>query len=589
MFLNTTTGNTRNKHRHAPWLTVALGLGCLYLLTCLTACAIPDDIPYPTVETEITAFEVEGQCDATGEGEAEAVIDKNKRTVHVYVNDLVDIANLKVKRLETTNDAAVVIDSTLCIASETYKVDGYPQESKNTPFQIDATHDVPVLLHTYQTYEWTIRVEQVVKRDIEVEGQVGDAVIDPVTRVAIVYVNSDQDLSQIRVRKFNLGGPHGAVIPNLTEEPSVDFTTSRRYYVKQGWSDLIYMWTVYVYTTTEAVQASANVSTTAKGATVISGTRPNGVVPVVEYRAESESEWTTVPATDVKFPTATSYEVTFTALHSDVKYLCHVKFNGEATPDQTFYFEGEQLENSSFDNWHTETTKSSQELFLPWGAADEPYWDTGNHGATTVGASNSTFVDEDGRRYANLQSKYIVIKFAAGNIFTGKYLETDGTNGVLSFGRPFTSRPEKLQFDFQYKTSPITRTASGGWKDGYGKYISRTLFEGLKGQPDSCNVYIALGDWEPTLYKGTQCPYLVRTRPSEFQVLDKNDPHIIAYAQMTCGRDVDSWTTEQLKLDYRSNRTPKYIIVVAASSKYGDYFTGGETSLMKIDNLRLIY
>ena len=197
--------------------------------------------------------------------------------------------------------------------------------------------------------------------------------------------------------------------------------------------------------------------------------------------------------------------------------------------------------------------------------------------------------EEDGRRYANLQSKYIVIKFAAGNIFTGKYLETDGTNGVLSFGRPFTSRPEKLQFDFQYKTSPITRTASGGWKDGYGKYISRTLFEGLKGQPDSCNVYIALGDWEPTLYKGTQCPYLVRTRPSEFQVLDKNDPHIIAYAQMTCGRDVDSWTTEQLKLDYRSNRTPKYIIVVAASSKYGDYFTGGETSLMKIANLRLIY
>lgn len=34
--------------------------------------------------------------------------------------------------------------------------------------------------------------------------------------------------------------------------------------------------------------------------------------------------------------------------------------------------------------------------------------------------------------------------FAAGNVFVGKFLKIDGTDGILRFGRPFTSRPSKL-------------------------------------------------------------------------------------------------------------------------------------------------
>jgi hypothetical protein len=120
------------------------------------------------------------------------------------------------------------------------------------------------------------------------------------------------------------------------------------------------------------------------------------------------------------------------------------------------------------------------------------------------------------------------------------------------------------------------------------------MYENFKGQPDSCSVYIALGDWEPVTYtaKGVTytCPYLIRTRPSALHLFDLNDPHLIAYAQMTKGEDVNSWTTETLNLDYRvRDRQPKYIIVVASSSKYGDYFTGGEESLLQIDNIELLY
>ena len=560
---------------------------CLYLLSalCLTSCAVKDDIPWPTLEGEITAFEVEGQCDATGQGIAPATIDKAARTVHVYVNDQVDLARLHVTKVETNNGAHVIARDTIRYASDIYPTLGTPIDPRPDNLRLNFYDPQTFVLRTYQDYEWTVTATQVIQREVEVEGQVGNAVIDPNTRMVIIYVNESQDLSAIKVKKFSLGGPHGSVEPDPTTEESVNFTYERMFYVRNAWSELVYPWTVYVYATAATVEPTIEVATTEKGATRISGTRPNGVTPVVEYKAESDADWTT--ATNLSLPTASTYEVILTALKSDVKYLCRATFGATTTGEQTFYFLGEQLENSSLDEWHIQG-EGMRALYCPWAEGAEAYWDTGNHGATTVGASNSTFVDEDGRRYAHLQSKYIVIKFAAGNIFTGKYIETDGSNGVLAFGRPFSSRPSQMTFDFQYKTSTITRNG-GEWNNAWGQYISRELYEGLKGKPDSCSVYIALGDWTPETYKGTSCPYLIRTRPSALHLMDMKDSHLIGYAQMTCGDDVNAWTTETLDIYYRNDRTPTTIVVVASSSKYGDYFTGGEESLLKVDNFNLKY
>lgn len=59
---------------------------------------------------------------------------------------------------------------------------------------------------------------------------------------------------------------------------------------------------------------------------------------------------------------------------------------------------------------------------------------------------------------------------------------------------------------------------------------------------------------------------------------------------MTKGEDVTDWTHETLTLNYRNtDRQPKWIVVVASASKFGDFFTGGETSLLNVDNFRLIY
>ena len=113
----------------------------------------------------------------------------------------------------------------------------------------------------------------------------------------------------------------------------------------------------------------------------------------------------------------------------------------------------------------------------------------------------------------------------------------------------------------------------------------------MRGKPDSCSVYIALiGDKDEEMYEGKVYPYIIRTRPSELHLFNPNSENVIAYGQFTSGDDQTDWTKKTITLDYRYNdRTPKYIIVVASSSKYGDYFIGGDASLLKLDNIKLIY
>lgn len=200
------------------------------------------------------------------------------------------------------------------------------------------------------------------------------------------------------------------------------------------------------------------------------------------------------------------------------------------------------------------------------------FWDTGNRGATTIADSNSIPTSETcngSGKAASLETRWVVMKLAAGNIFTGSYVRTDGTNGVLSFGREFSSFPSKLRINYKYTSATIDK-------------IGEDALSYLKGQPDSCHIYIALTDWDQ--------PLEIRTRPSERQLFDKNDSHVIAYAEYISGNSDSQYQQKDLVLDYRyTNRTPKYILVVASASKYGDYFTGGVGSKLLIDNFELIY
>ncbi|WP_287622738.1 PCMD domain-containing protein [Parabacteroides sp.] len=541
-------------------------------LLSLTACVIEDDIPYPLQEGAILSMTVEGQRAAEEGQSVEATIDTKARTVTLFVNDSVDLSRLKIKSLKVTEGATLMADSAACADILRFPTTGFASLdsiSSDANTRVDFTKPVSFTVKTYQEYVWKVSVTQLIKREVDVTGQVADAVIDPVNRNVIIYVSPDQSLSDLQVNSMMLGGEFGRVEPDPTDPAEKDYSKGpRQFYVGYNWEETMSKWNVFVYHK-ESNASGAEAFAMVTRAT-LSGKIQSGKIPVVEYKRQADAAWSTLAASAVKV-SGTSFTASLTGLKAATAYQYRVSVDGTAGEEQSFTTaEAVPLTNGSFDDWSS-VPAGKNTLWQPWAEGGTSFWDTGNKGATTVGNSNSTPTTETSTgsgQAASLESKYIVLKFAAGNIFTGTYVRTDGTNGVLQFGRPFTSFPSKLRIHYKYNCVPINKSDDD--------------FKYLVGRPDSCQVYIALTDWD--------APLEIRTRPSERQLFDPSDPKVIAYGELTKGESVSSWTQADIVLDYRyTNRTPKYIVVVASASKYGDYFTGGEGSKLWLDECELIY
>lgn len=244
----------------------------------------------------------------------------------------------------------------------------------------------------------------------------------------------------------------------------------------------------------------------------------------------------------------------------------------------------EQLPNSGFENW-----SSNEKIQLLYGTGEQMFWDSGNHGAVKFGESITTpegTIKHSGNYSAKLYSTFKGVgsigAFAAGNAFTGKYLDTDGTNGILGWGRPFSGRPSAMKVWIHYTPRTVEKKAA--------KY-------GLKeGDLDLGIVYCALMDdyKESYTFKGTtySWPVIVRTKAAERNLFDKNSEHVIAYGEreFTEATSGDALVEITIPLDYRrTDIRPSNIIVVFSASKFGDYFTGGEGSTMYVDDIEMVY
>lgn len=532
------------------------------------SCAIENDIPYPIVEANIESMTVEGQRGADQNSSADAIINKNARTVTLYVNDGVDLSNLKITSLKITSGAELLADSAACKNYDKFPTTGFTSLDSiplSSDTRMDFTNPVTFTLRTYQDYVWRVTVNQIIQRDIEVEGMT-DYVIDANSRTVIVYVK-DQELTNLNVTKMNLGGEYGTVSPDPTTIK--DYSSPVKFNVRRSWEEYSYEWTVYVYPDNGETNSGSTDAFAMTTRATVNGKVQSGKTPVVEYCKQDEASWNTVPAANVSV-SGNTFTATLTGLSPSTTYKYRISVDGTAGSELTFTTAAATpLENGSFDDWSSEVATNGT-LWQPWSTSS--FWDTGNRGATSIADSNSVPTSETCNgtgKAASLETKWIVMKLAAGNIFTGSYVRTDGTNGVLSFGREFSSFPSKLRINYKYTSATIDK-------------IGEDALSYLKGQPDSCHIYIALTDWDQ--------PLEIRTRPSERQLFDKNDSHVIAYAEYISGNSDSEYQQRDLVLDYRyTNRTPKYILVVASASKYGDYFTGGVGSKLLIDNFELIY
>ncbi|TWV60488.1 hypothetical protein FSA05_14575 [Parabacteroides distasonis] len=536
----------------------------------LTAC-IENDIPYPIVEGSITAMKVEGQI-----GTEE--INTSTYTAAITVNDSVDVRKLRVTQLRVSSNATIIPDSSKCLDIEKFPTEGFGSldsipRSSNT--RIDFSKPVSLTLRTYQDYKWTVTVSQTFERTIEVENQIGNATIDAQNCQVIIYVAKEQALDKIKVTKMDLGGKYGTVTPAPTTV--TDFMLPKTFTVyRHGIKEDAYkeIWTVSVFNADDDTPTTSGDTFAMATKATISGSVQSGKTPMIEYKKTVDSDWSQVPATEVNV-NGTSFTTTLGSLTPGTSYTYRISVDNVAVKEVSFTTaEAIALAGGNLDNWHVDpaTAGSKKELWRPWASGGTSFWDTGNKGATTIGTSNSLPTDDTSNgsgKAAKLESKYLLIKLAAGNIFTGVYKETDGTNGILTFGREFTSFPSKLRFHYKYTSTMISKVGDND-------------FQYLKGRPDSCCVYIALTDWS--------APKEIRTNPSTRVLFDKSDKNIIAYGEFVSSESTSAYQQLEIPLEYRyENRTPKYIVVVATASKYGDYFTGGDGSTLWLDNLELVY
>lgn len=510
----------------------------LVAMTALLSGCLKNDIPYPTIKAAFLSMAAEGEVSG-------AAIDESNLNVTLYLGETVDLTNVNILSYEVTEGASL---------------------SQDISNGIDLTKPLDIILSLYQNYYWTITASQIIERYFTVEGQVGESVIDVPAKRAIVYVSKSVPLTDVKVTSLKLGSAGITTMSPDYAGETVDFSkgpvsvTVKYHGNSEAWK--LYVQTTDVDVDVTAVDAWTNVIWAYGSAEV---GKDNGF----EYRESGADSWTKVPSSWLTINggtfTACIRHLTANTTYEVRAYSDDITSAGMTVTTGGYY----EIPNASFDNWWKDG-----KVWCPWTEGGTPYWGTGNKGATTLGDSNTfpssdTWNGEPGFS-AELDTKFVGIaavgKLAAGNMFSGDYVKTDGTNGILDFGRVCNERPTRLKGYWKYICVPISH--------------SSTEYAHLKGQPDTANVYIALTDWT--------APFEIRTNPKNRQLFDKNADYVIAYGGIQSGESIPNWTEFTVELEYRdTSRVPSYILIVSSASKYGDFFTGGNGSTLFIDNFWL--
>lgn len=519
-----------------------LRAGAMALLIPLASGCIKNDLPYPRIEQSILTLAASGETQP-------AVIEVETQSATVYLDEKVDLRNVRFTDFTYTEGAS----SSVNLLEGSY----------------DMSEPLRLTLKRYQEYEWTVSAVQEIERYFTIDGQVGQTVIDVPGRRIVVRVPMEENLTDLRLTSIKLG-PEGltSLTPdvkpgriNLSKPLDIDVTAWGR----------TERWTVFA----EKTEMIVNTSAVDAWSQVIwaYGEAQAGLEYGFEYREAGATEWTEVEKSKIT-PTG---DATFRACITHLKPLTEYEVRAKAGEDYgktiTVTTQAtEILPDGTFDQWWLDG-----KVWCPWDVSGQRFWDTGNKGATTVGPSNtapSDYTPTGSGKSARLETVFASVlglgKLASGSIFTGKYARTDGTNGILEFGRPWTVRPTKLKGYFQYQAKTIDLAPKGN------------EYEYLKGRPDSCHIYIAIADWT--------APFEIRTNPKNRQLFDPNLPSIIAYGELVYSGNMDSYGEFEIPLVYRStSREPKYIQITVSSSKYGDYFVGGTGSLLYVDQFSLEY
>lgn len=336
-------------------------------------------------------------------------------------------------------------------------------------------------------------------------------------------------------------------------------------------------------------QVEANAATTWATKATLTGTvmKETATGFGIQYRKQGTQQWTQVAADAATSRAAVNskYTVTLTGLEPGTTYE-YQSYCDDFTSSVTCTFTTEanfQFPNAGFEDWGNDNG-----AVIPAASANSQFWDSGNHGSKTGGVTLTeswSTLKHSGNFSAKLHSQFVGLggllgAFAAGNIFAGKFIKTEGTNGILGWGRPISSRPSALRVWVKYTPQTITK--------------SKTNPRGLKeGDMDMGIVYIAIlnGEHKADSQYSNDWPTVVRTK-SPGQYFSKDDANVIAYGEkiFTEATAGDQLIEVVIPIEYKDLNTKAVnVVCVASSSIAGDYFTGGENSEMYLDDFELLY
>ncbi len=318
------------------------------------------------------------------------------------------------------------------------------------------------------------------------------------------------------------------------------------------------------------------------------------------------TDWTNVDATD---DGNGAWSAVLTGLTGSTEYTYNLLLNGEVVGEsKTFTTDpATRIPNGGFEYVSKVSGESYYKFYDPsCGVEDGSYmfWGSGNgegsegiNGSAAMGIVITTIDTSDkmeGNQCVVAQSSSMVGMLAAGNIFTGQFGGLIGTSGgKVYFGRPWATRPTALRLWVKYSTSTIN--------------VLKNLPAGVtltKSDYDRAEIKVAIGTWSYKTYGGTKDnPVLVNTTDESTFVDYTTDASTIAFGDIVVyhdgysvnfGEKVETATSEwhqiTIPLDYHSlTAYPTHIIVSAAASQYGDYFTGCDTSKLKLDGVELLY
>ena len=290
--------------------------------------------------------------------------------------------------------------------------------------------------------------------------------------------------------------------------------------------------------------------------------RPSGLR--FQWKKAGDANWTDYAGTVSYNDAAATFSAELYGLEASTAYVFRAKTDKEEENRELSFTTAPAgtIPNLSFDDWYQDG-----KVWYAASSSSNRVWDSANKGAANFIGSTTTPETSSviHGKAARMESAYAVVKFAAGNIYIGSFVGLAGLGAELDWGMPFSSRPLALHGYYKYSPKAIDYTES--------PYGSK------KGEMDACSIKMYLCDWS--------APFRVNTSTSTF--LQDDDPSIIAMCDFTSNVATDGYVEFTFPLQYRDARTPKYVVIVGAASRLGDYFTGGKGSTLWLDELSLVY